>query len=70
MWQPTRVPTATFVPTVGFDPAMQAPCDCMARPVCTDFSSHDEAQACYNACNDYNSRLDDDRDGLACEWLP
>ena len=26
-----------------------------------------EAQACFNACNDYNSRLDDDRDGIACE---
>ncbi len=70
IWQPTRVPTATFLPTVGLDPALQAPCDCMARPVCSDFRTRSEAQACYNACNDYNSRLDDDRDGLACEGLP
>lgn len=70
IWQPTTVPTATFIPTVQFDPAAPPPCDCMARPECGDFRTHDEAQACYNACNDYNSRLDDDRDGLACEWLP
>lgn len=70
IWQPTRVPTATFLPTVGIDPALQAPCDCMSRPVCTDFQTHDAAQSCYNACNDYNSHLDDDRDGLACEGLP
>ena len=70
LWQPARVPTATFMPFVTLDPALAAPCDCMSRPVCSDFRTHDEAQACYNACNDYNSRLDEDRDGIACEALP
>jgi endonuclease YncB( thermonuclease family) len=68
IWQPTRVPTATFVPTVQLP--VDPPCSCIPRPVCTDFVTHDEAQACYNACMDYNTRLDPDHDGLACENLP
>jgi Excalibur calcium-binding domain len=40
---------------------------------CSDFRSRVAAQAAYQACggrgNDVH-RLDDDRDGLACEWLP
>jgi hypothetical protein len=40
---------------------------------CSDFRTHAQAQADYNACgglwNDVN-RLDRDRDGQACERLP
>ena len=70
MWAPTPVPTATFLPTVGLDPGSQAACNCGVRWECSDFRSRAAAQTCLNACNDYNSRLDDDRDGLACEHLP
>lgn len=70
IWQPTRVPTATFLPLVTLDPTLLPPCDCSARPTCADFTTRTAAQACYNACNDYHSQLDIDRDGLACEELP
>jgi endonuclease YncB( thermonuclease family) len=69
LWSPTRIPTLTFVPTVGFTP-LAGVCDCSIRWDCTDFSSQARAQSCFNACNDYNSRLDEDHDGLACESLP
>ena len=70
LWAPTPVPTATFLSTVVIDPGHQAPCNCSIRYECSNFSSHSAAQACFNACNDYNSRLDEDHDGLACEQLP
>lgn len=70
IWKPTPVPTATFIPFVTLDPSHDAPCDCLARPTCEEFSTHAKAQACYNACNDYNSKLDDNRDGIACPDLP
>jgi hypothetical protein len=69
MWSPLPVPTATFMPFVTLDP-QQAACDCSKRYQCSDFNSRAAAQVCYNACNDYHSRLDLDRDGLACEGLP
>jgi len=40
---------------------------------CADFSTHDEAQSVYEACGGVNNdihRLDQDKDGLACESLP
>jgi hypothetical protein len=67
-WKVTPIPTSTFIPFVAIDP--DTTCDCLQRPECSQFQTHEEAQSCYNACNDYNSRLDDDRDGLACEELP
>jgi endonuclease YncB( thermonuclease family) len=70
MWEPTRAPTLTFVPLVTLDASNQPACDCSRRYECSDFATHAEAQACYNACNDYNSRLDLDRNGIACEALP
>jgi hypothetical protein len=40
---------------------------------CSDFRTRIEAQTAYQACggpgNDVHG-LDEDRDGLACEWLP
>ena len=70
VWKPVPVPTRTFVPFVTLDASNQPACDCSKRYECSDFTTHADAQACYNACNDYNSRLDADRDGLACEELP
>ena len=67
-WQVTPIPTSTFLPFVEIQPT--SVCDCFSRPECGNFKTRAEAQACYNACNDYNSRLDTDRDGLACEELP
>lgn len=70
MWQPARVATSTFVPMVTLDPAQMPNCDCSKDYVCSDFSTQAEAQSCYNACNDYDSKLDLDRNGIACEDLP
>lgn len=70
LWAPTPIPTRTFLPTVGSIPGDRAACDCSVRWECADFNSQARAQACLNACNDYNTRLDDDHDGLACEQLP
>jgi len=70
IWQPSPVPTSTFMPFVTLNPATQAICDCSKKYDCSDFATHAEAQACFNACNDYNSKLDLDRDGIACEGLP
>jgi hypothetical protein len=69
LWNPVPIPTATFMPFVTLDPT-QAGCDCSRRYVCSDFATRASAQVCYNACNDYHSRLDPDRDGIACEGLP
>lgn len=69
LWKPTPVPTRTFMPFVTLDPSKQPACDCSKRYECSDFTTHADAQVCYNACNDYNSRLDPDRDGIACEEL-
>ncbi len=70
LWQPAPVPTSTFIPFVTLDPAIQAACDCSKDYTCSDFATQAEAQTCYNACNDYDSKLDLDRDGVACETLP
>jgi endonuclease YncB( thermonuclease family) len=69
MWNPLPIPTATFMPFVSLDPD-QIACDCSIRYQCSDFRTRAAAQVCYNACNDYHSRLDLDRDGIACEGLP
>lgn len=70
LWRPTPVPTSTFMPFVTLDPAIQAACDCSKDYTCSDFATQADAQTCYNACNDYDSKLDLDRDGKACETLP
>lgn len=68
LWKPTPVPTRTFMPMVSLAP--NTACECSKRPVCADFNTREQAQACFNACQDYNSLLDEDHDGLACEHLP
>ncbi len=56
------------------DVAPVADCDCSLDYDCQEFATHRQAQACFDACggspaNNW-SRLDRDRDGLACESLP
>ena len=70
LWAPTPMPTLTFMPTVGYTPGSLNGCSCSVQWTCANFRSQARAQACFNACNDYNSRLDEDHDGLACEELP
>jgi hypothetical protein len=50
-------------------------CDCSGNLYnCSDFSTHAQAQACYNYCVSLGRgdvhRLDGDSDSLACESLP
>ena len=70
IWSARRVPTRTFVPFVTLSPQNGLACDCSIRYECSDFNTRQQAQDCYNACNDYHSRLDLDRNGIACEELP
>lgn len=69
IWQSTPVPTATFIPLVTLDTSQQS-CDCSRKYTCNDFQTHAAAQTCFNACNDYSSKLDEDHNGIACETLP
>jgi hypothetical protein len=50
-------------------------CSCLYNKYdCSDFSTQDEAQECYDFCREAGvgdiHRLDDDEDGIACELLP
>ena len=50
-------------------------CNCTGPDLnCSDFSTHAEAQACYERCKGLGYgdvfRLDGDSDGIACESLP
>lgn len=71
---PTATPTATSTPTNT--PTTEAPvCDCSYnRYNCSDFSTHAQAQACFEYCISQGQgdihRLDGDNDGAACEALP
>lgn len=75
MWLPT--PVVVYQPpersgVVGGDGGGSGGgCNCSIDYDCGDFSGHSEAQACFESCggsSSYNwSRLDRDRDGLACE---
>jgi len=63
---PTPSPTTSPSPPV---------CDCSGNIYnCADFSTHAQAQACYEYCKSLGRgdihRLDGDNDGIACESLP
>ena len=65
--------TPTPLPTTQPPPA--AVCDCSGNIYnCSDFSTHAQAQACYEYCKSLGRgdihRLDGDNDGIACESLP
>lgn len=62
--RPTAEPTSVPAP----------PCDCSYnRYDCDDFRNHWDAQDCYEWCLERGAGdihwLDDDQDGIACEWL-
>lgn len=68
LWGPTPTP----VPTAQSPTAI---CDCSGNIYnCSDFSTHAQAQACYEYCKSLGRgdihRLDGDNDGIACERLP
>ncbi|MDY6877335.1 MAG: excalibur calcium-binding domain-containing protein [Chloroflexota bacterium] len=72
---PTPPPTIppTIAPTEPPPPA--AVCDCSGDLYnCTNFTTHAQAQACYNYCISLGRgdihKLDRDNDGIACESLP
>ena len=67
---PGAYPRETLLPFVTLSPQNGLACDCSIRYECSDFDTRQQAQDCYNACNDYHSRLDLDRNGIACEELP
>jgi hypothetical protein len=73
------LPTDTAVPLPPTDtpqPAEPAPvCTCSGDTYnCSDFSTHAQAQACYDYCKSLGRgdihRLDRDNNGIACESLP
>lgn len=66
---PTQTPTATSTTQAS------GPCPCNADVRnCSDFSTHSQAQACFDFCVNQNAgdihKLDQDNDGDACESLP
>ena len=77
---PVPVPTDTPVPVFPTDtpvpPAPAAVCDCSGNVYnCSDFSTHNQAQACHDYCMqqvgyDIHGLDGNDNDGLACESLP
>lgn len=73
---PTAPPQPTSPPAPPTEPPPPAAvCDCSGDIYnCADFSTHAQAQACYNYCvsigrGDIHG-LDGDNDGVACERLP
>lgn len=71
---PTTKPTAAPVGATTSPPAA-AVCECSGNLYnCSDFSTHRQAQACYDYCVSIGRgdihRLDGDNDGVACESLP
>jgi micrococcal nuclease len=77
IWAAPVVPLA--MPTLGFRPVPppsggSGACNCNGPDLdCAHFSSHAEAQACYEGCLAWYGdkfRLDGDNDGSACEALP
>jgi hypothetical protein len=72
---PTATPWPTAPAIVPTSPPPAAVCDCSGDSYnCSSFSTHRQAQACYNYCISQGRgdihRLDGDNDGVACENLP
>jgi micrococcal nuclease len=67
--------TPTPIPVPPIQAPSAAVCDCSGNLYnCSDFSTHAQAQACYEYCKSLGRgdihRLDSDKDGVACESLP
>ena len=65
-------PLSTPQPTI---PPQSAVCSCSGGLDCKDFSTHNQAQACFEYCRslglgDVHGLDGNDQDGLACESLP
>ena len=72
MWAPEPTALPTFPSRSG---GVGDVCSCSGNIYnCSDFSTHSQAQACYDYCKDQGHgdvhRLDSDNDGSACETLP
>ncbi len=74
----TPTPTRTITPTITRTfvplPTSTPICNCNIDYDCSNFSTHNQAQACFVYCGgstsyDWSS-LDSDGDGIACESLP
>ena len=72
---PSPIPTSTPTPTITPTPSATPVCICAYDAYdCAGFTTHAEAQACFNDCirvyaGDIHL-LDSDGDGEACESLP
>ncbi len=74
----TPTPTRTLTPTITRTfvplPTSTPICNCNIDYDCSNFSTHNQAQACFVYCggsSTYNwSNLDANNDGIACESLP
>ena len=71
----TPAPAATDTPSPTATNPPSGSCNCTGPDLdCTDFSSHAQAQSCFNYCVDLGYGdvfgLDRDNDGVACETLP
>jgi endonuclease YncB( thermonuclease family) len=79
IWQPTPAPTWTIspTPTITLTPGpptstRMPPCNCNARYSCNMFSTHKQAQSCFDYCRKtYGVQVlpDNNRNGLVCEGL-
>ena len=74
---PTSLPATTAVPVAQpTQPPSATVCDCSGNIYnCSDFSTHAEAQACYEHCvsvgrGDVHCLDGSDDDGIVCESLP
>jgi hypothetical protein len=72
---PTHLPQPTVAPPTQTPSGEAAVCDCSGDIYdCSDFSTHTEAQVCYEYCKSLGRGdihcLDRDDDGIACESLP
>jgi micrococcal nuclease len=69
-------PTLEYIAPLATQPASSsAVCFCNRdRYNCSDFKTQQAAQSCFNYCKNLGlgdiHRLDNDNDGLACEWSP
>jgi hypothetical protein len=72
---PTPTPTVTLTPKPTETLTPTPICDCSGNQKnCTDFSTHEEAQECFEKCieevGEDIHQLDKDGDNVACESLP